>query len=102
LRWLYALAEPFVWHPARALLVAVGFGLLALGFPHRPRLPLLVAAAAWAVFAWLEFLAWRSQADIRVDLLVTWPTLCLITVGSLVAWMRRRGKPQAAGSGGAT
>jgi hypothetical protein len=90
LQWLYGLAQPFVWHPARALLVAVGFGLLALRFRHRGRLPLLVAAAAWAVFAWLEFLAWRARANIRVDLLVTWPALCLVTAVSLVAWMRRR------------
>ena len=96
--WLYALAQPFVWHPGRALLVAVAFGLLALGLRYRGRRPLLVAAAAWTVFALLEFMAWRARADIRVDLLVTWPALCLITLGCVLASARRWVKPGGPGS----
>ena len=87
--WLYRWAQPFVWHPGRALLVALAFALLAFGFRARGRRPLLVAAAAWVVFAVMEFLAWRQRADIRVDLLVTWPVLCLVSVGAVVAWIRR-------------
>jgi hypothetical protein len=93
LDWLYGLAQPFVWHPGRALLVAVAFALVALGFRSRGRRPLLVAAAAWALFALLELIAWRERADIRVDLLVTWPALCLITAVCALAWVRRRVKP---------
>jgi len=93
LDWLYSLAQPFVWHPGRALGVAVALALLALGFRGRGRWPLLIASAAWAVFALLELMAWRERADIRVDLLVTWPALCLITVGCLLTWARRRMKP---------
>jgi hypothetical protein len=89
LGWLYRWAQPFVWHPGRALLVALAFALLAFGFRARERRPLLVATAAWVVFAVLEFLAWRQRADIRVDLLVTWPVLCLVSVGAVAAWIRR-------------
>jgi hypothetical protein len=99
LDWIYSLAQPFVWHPGRALLVAAALVLLGLGLRDRGRRPLLIAAAAWAVFALLEFMAWRERADIRVDLLVTWPALCLITVACLVAWARRWVKSRGPGSG---
>lgn len=97
--WLYGLAQPFVWHPGRALLVAAAFALVALGLRDRGRRPLLVAAAAWALFALLELMAWRERADIRVDLLVTWPALCLITAGCLLALARRWIKPGGPRSG---
>jgi hypothetical protein len=99
LDWLYALAQPFVWHPARALIVGVALALLAFGLRRRGGRALLLAAAAWAVFALLEFMAWRERADIRVDLLVTWPALCLFTVGCLLAWLRRLVKQSGASSG---
>ena len=102
LDWLYALAQPFVWHPARALMVGLALGLLAVGFRHRGGRALLLAAAAWAVFALLEFIAWRERADIRVDLLVTWPMLCLVTVGCLLAWVRRLVKQSGTSSGEAS
>jgi hypothetical protein len=97
--WLYSLAQPFVWHPARALVVGLALALLAFGFRHRGGRPLFVAAAAWAVFACLEFVAWRERADIRVDLLVTWPTLCLLTAGCLMVWVRRLAKARGPFSG---
>lgn len=93
MNWLYGLAQPFVWHPGRALLVAVALALVALSLRHRGPRPLLVAAAAWALFALLEFIAWRKRADIRVDLLVTWPALCLITAGCVLVWARRWMRP---------
>ncbi len=73
MNWLYALAQPFVWHPARASLVALGWLLLALTLPTTVRRPLFITAVAWSVFALLELEAWRERANIRVDLLVTWP-----------------------------
>lgn len=86
--WLYALAQPFVWHPARAALVAGSWLLLALLL--RPgRRPLLLAAAAWTLFALLEFVAWRERADIRVDLLITWPGLCFVTAACLGVALKR-------------
>lgn len=86
--WLYVLAQPFVWHPGRALLVASGLLLLAL--PIRSgRRPLLLATAAWILFGGLEFTAWRQRADIRVDLLITWPVLCLLTAACLGVTLKR-------------
>jgi hypothetical protein len=92
LDWLYSLAHPFVWHPGRALIVGLALALLAVGFRDRGGRGLFLAAAAWAVFALLEFIAWRERADIRVDLLVTWPALCLTTFACLVAWVYRLAK----------
>jgi hypothetical protein len=99
LDWLYSLAQPFVWHPARALLVSLALALLAFGFGYRRGRPLLLAAAGWAVFALLELIAWRERADIRVDLLVTWPLLCLLTAGCVVAWLRKLLKPGGSANG---
>ncbi len=89
MNWLYALAQPFVWHPARAFFVALGWLLVSLAVPRVARRPLLILAAAWGVFALLELEAWRERANIRVDLLVTWPALCLLTVSCLVLAARR-------------
>jgi hypothetical protein len=89
LNWLYTLAQPFVWHPGRALIVGLALALLAFGFRDRGGRRLFLAAAAWGVFALLELIAWRERADIRVDLLVTWPALCLVTAACLVAWLYR-------------
>jgi hypothetical protein len=85
--WLYGV-EPFVWHPGRALAVALGLGLVGVAAGGRRRRPLLVAAGGWAVFALLEAEAWRARADIRVDLLFTWPALCVLTLACGVLWLR--------------
>src|SRR5574341_961995 len=95
--WLYGLAQPFVWHPAKAALVAAGFLFLAFTLPRAARQALLIAAIGWGVFAALEFEAWRARADIRVDLLITWPALCLVTVGCTVAAAKRLARQVAKG-----
>jgi hypothetical protein len=86
--WLYVLAQPFVWHPGRALLVAGGLLLIALLF-RSGRRPLLLATAAWILFAGQEFAAWRERSDIRVDLLITWPILCFLTAACLGVALKR-------------
>jgi hypothetical protein len=101
LDWLYGLAQPFVWHPGRALFVALVLALVGYGFRRRGGRAPFVAAAAWAVFALLEFSAWRERANIRVDLLVTWPVLCLITVACLLLWVRRLARRDGTSSGAA-
>jgi len=60
-----------------------------LALPRTARLPLLVAAVGWGVFAALEFEAWRERANIRIDLPVTWPALCILTAGCLALSLRR-------------
>jgi hypothetical protein len=89
MNWLYALAQPFVWHPARALFLALGWLNLAFTLSRAVRRPFVIAAAAWGLFAALEFEAWRERADIRVDLLITWPALCLITVVCVIVAVKR-------------
>jgi hypothetical protein len=87
--WLYSLAQPFIWHPARAAAVAAASIALAYVLPRPARRPLLVVALAWGAFSLLELLAWRERADIRVDLLFTWPALCLLTALSLMVCVKR-------------
>ncbi len=82
---LYTLAQPFVGHPGRALAVALGLGMIGFAVGTRP---LLVAAGGWAIFALLEAEARRERADIRVDLLFTWPALCLLTL--VCVWLSLR------------
>ena len=86
--WLYVLAQPFVWHPGRIGAVAALWMVLALLLPPGRR-PLLLAAAAWGCFALMEFTAWRMRADIRIDLLVSWPILCFLTAACLAVAVKR-------------
>jgi hypothetical protein len=89
MNWLYALAQPFVWQPARILLVAATWFVLAFTLLRPSLRPMLIASGAWTLFGLLEFEARRERADIRVDLLFTWPALCLITIICLVIALKR-------------
>jgi hypothetical protein len=90
---VYALANPFVGHAARAGLVALvwlipaGVILATRRNSNLRAWPLFTGGGAWAVFALLEAEATRERANIRVDLLFTWPALCLISIGCAVAWL---------------
>jgi hypothetical protein len=91
---IYRWAKYFVWHPGRAFGVSLIFWcLLLLTFALRARwpgvrtLPMLVAALAWVLFGLLEYEAYRERADIRVDLLVTWPGLLLVTAVCCGIWL---------------
>lgn len=86
---LYDLAQPFVGHPMRAFLVMVAVLALAHGRPRPLRRPLLVAAVSWAIFGLLEAEALRERADIRVDLLFTWPALCVTTIACMLLALSR-------------
>ena len=35
LDWIYRLAQPFVWHPGRALVVSLALALAGFGFRNR-------------------------------------------------------------------
>jgi hypothetical protein len=96
---IYALSHPFVGHALRAFAVAGIAALIALAtrlVRQRARLdrrtasptPWIVVAIAWSVFGACEAEATRERADIRVDLLVSWPVLCLVTVVCLLLFLR--------------
>lgn len=86
----------FVGKPQAIALVAVAFlaGYLALRFrwPGLARHPgaLLIGAIAWGSYAaweWLVLLM-TPEANIRVDLLLIWPTLLLLSGWSLLRTFR--------------
>jgi len=85
-----ALSSLFVGRPLNILAVAALFLAghlilrLVVAAPRRYPRALLVAAAAWALYAAWEWLVQvrTPEADIRADLLLIWPLL-----GILSAWM---------------
>jgi hypothetical protein len=91
------LASLFVGKPHHILGVAALFlaGYLALRSPflvagRRPR-PLLAAAVAWflyAVWEWLVIVR-TPEANIRVDLLVIWPVLAMLSAWLLFRALRK-------------
>src|SRR5213083_692981 len=89
MNWLESLAQPFIWHPFRAAFVGLAWLGVSLVLPRAARLPLLVAAVGWGVFAALEFEAWREGANIRIDLPVTWPALTILTAACLALSLKR-------------
>jgi hypothetical protein len=90
------LAALFVARPLNILAVSAalfaGYLALRLWAPvvvRQPR-PLLVAAVAWGVYAAWEWLVqWRTpEANIRVDLLVIWPALAILSAWALFRMLR--------------
>ena len=82
------LAWLFVGKPLNILVLAVLFlaGYLvlrftALGISRHPR-SLLIATTAWGLYAAWEWLVQikTPEANIRVDLLVIWPVLAILSV----------------------
>jgi len=89
MNWLESLAQPFIWHPFRAAFVGLTWLGMSLVLPKPTRIPLLVAAVGWGVFAAFEFEAWHERANIRIDLPFTWPALCILTAGCLALSLKR-------------
>jgi hypothetical protein len=90
------LVSLFVQKPLTILAVAVlfvgGYLLMeftALGSGRTPR-ALLVAAGAWGAYAIWEWLVRTRtpEANIRVDLLVIWPLLAILSVWMVVRAIR--------------
>jgi len=82
----------FVLHPWLAMLPSVGFGVLAA---RRRRVVGWVAAAAWLLYAAYEAAMSRrflcsGECDIRVDLLLLYPALLLISLAAALLGRRRR------------
>jgi len=97
------LASLFVGKPLPILAVAAVFlaAFIALrrtrfGADRHPR-SLLVVAAAWAVYAAWEWLVLvrTPEANIRVDLMVIWPLLLIVSI-----WFSIRAFRQVARGGG--
>lgn len=90
------LASLFVGKPLTILAVAVLFvvGFLALRggsqASGRNPTPLLTAAGAWAAYATWEWLVKvrTPEADIRVDLLVIWPVLLVVSLWAIYRALR--------------
>lgn len=88
------LAALLIGHPWRIFLVgatflAAGFGLRAKSGALPPR-AVLVTAALWFLYAgweWLVVLR-TPDADIRVDLLVMWPTLAVASLWAIYRLVR--------------
>jgi len=85
------IASLFVQKPFNILIVAavflagfVGLRFAALGEGKHPG-ALLVPAVAWAVYAIWEWLILvrTPEANIRVDLMVIWPVLLILSLWSI-------------------
>ena len=90
------LSSLFVGKPLHILAVGAVFlaghlalRLTALGAGRQPRW-LLFAAIAWAVYAAWEWLVQvrTPEANIRVDLMVIWPVLALLSAWALLRAFR--------------
>lgn len=90
------LASLFVGKPLNILAVALVFLAVhlllsrsTLGTGRHPRW-LLLAAAAWALYAAWEWLVKvrTPEADIRVDLLILWPVMLVASIVAVVKALR--------------
>lgn len=90
------LASLFIGKPQNVLTVALLFlaGYLALrfaaiGIVRHPR-PLFIASTAWGFYAAWEWLVQikTPEANIRVDLLVIWPVLTILSAWALFRTFR--------------
>lgn len=83
--------RPFSILAVAALFLAVYLALrfTALGAGRRGR-PILLAAVAWALYAAWEWLVLvlTPEANIRVDLLVIWPALAILSAWALFRSLR--------------
>lgn len=81
------LAEFFVQKPLHIMIVAVVFLLSFLLVRQRS---MLIAFIAWTVYALWEFIVnvKTPEADIRVDLLLIWPVLFIISFWAVLRWLR--------------
>jgi len=84
----------FIRYPLGALLVAGVFAALWL---HSRRVLPGVVATIWAAYAVYEYLMHTrvlcsGECNIRVDLLLIYPLLVLLTIAGLLSSMRRRAR----------
>jgi hypothetical protein len=90
------LASLFVGKPGNILIVSIVFFVaylvprVAAPANRRRFSPLLIASVAWGVYAAWEWLvqAKTPEANIRVDLLVIWPILAILSAWTLYRVLR--------------
>ena len=90
------LASLLVGKPANILIVSIAFFVVYLvprfiAPVNRRRLrPLFIPSVAWGVYAAWEWLvqAKTPEANIRVDLLIIWPILAILSVWALYRSLR--------------
>ncbi len=91
-----SIASLFVHNPFNILIVATAFaiGYLVLRFTalgeEKHAWALLVPAIGWALYAAWEWLVMvrTPEANIRVDLLVIWPVLLLLSIWFVIRSLR--------------
>ena len=89
LRIFYGPVQPFIFHPERAYFMAKGFAIL-LGVAIRrsgkvkPRIHVFMMSAAllWVLFGLNEHQAIEKGWNIRVDILLFWPVLLVVSIAS--------------------
>jgi hypothetical protein len=89
----YHAANVFVWHPERAWAITVvfcTFFFASLALKRERRFigswMLLIPAVSWTLFGFMEQWCKIGKFDIRVDLLITWPAILVITVICCASW----------------
>ena len=88
---LFAPIVLFIRWPLAALVPAAAFGW---GYRRKHKRWVLVASIVWALYALYESLMsarilCSGECNIRVDLLVLYPLLVIITVAAIVSLMRK-------------
>lgn len=88
------MANFFVWHPERAWAISAGFLILYIasrsvmkrGYCIRPW-NILLPSIAWFLFGLGELSSKLEGSDIRIDLMITWPLVALVTVVFTLTWL---------------
>lgn len=84
-----------VGHPGRIVVIAILFILAGFVFGRgvgawsRGARPCYFAALLWSVYAVWEYVVTREGADIRVDLLLIYPVLLIVSLVTLIMSLRR-------------
>ncbi len=94
LDFIYAPFSVFVAHPAAALVPAA---LFALGFFIKQTSLTGLASVLWVLYAGYEALMklrvlCSGECNIRVDLLILYPALFLVSLAAIVEFLARRRK----------
>lgn len=89
LRIFYGLSQPFIFHPERAYFTAVAFAILLAVAVRRSgefkpsiHIFMMLGVLLWMLFGLNEHQAMANGWNIRVDILLFWPVLFVVTVAS--------------------